>query len=105
MPGPTYPIFLFDGLDLLIISSFEKLQGDVESVDAQSEDYEVFDSTGRRVRLETVGSRIDAQTDPAESVQDFAGKLRSFLRAVGDRSADNPECDLWCLMDACRKRV
>ena len=115
MTDPTYPLFIFDGFDLLIISSPQMLPVYVERLDCRSDDEEVFDSTGRRVRFAAiasgifglVGSRIVAKLDVTEptSLERLIEKLRTFLCAVGDPRADDPECDLACLMEACRKQV
>jgi hypothetical protein len=105
MTEPRYPIFLFDGSDLIIISSHKDLQVDPEPIDVPI--FEVFDSDVRRVKLEATRSRTTASIDVDESVpiEEFAGKLRAYLRAVNDPLADNTECDLPCLMKACRKHV
>lgn len=108
MADPKYPIFMFDGMDLMIVSSAEKLQGDIERLDDQSEDSEVFDSEGRRVKLETRRwSTIEASVDvdPPVSIQEFVGRLRDFLRGAKDPAADDSGWDLPCLIEACRKHV
>ncbi len=107
MTPPKYPVFMFDGLDLIVISCPEDLPVYVERVEYISGDEEVFDSTGRRVILGGRGSRISADADPNESlhIQEFAEKLRAFLRAVNDPIGDDLDCDLDRLMNACRKHV
>lgn len=107
MAEPRYPLFLFDGLDLLISASYKRLQGDVEPIDVSTGVSDVFDSDGRRVKLETTGWRIEAKVDSAEpsAHEDFGEKLRDYLRAVNDPVADNPDCDLPCLMEAALNRV
>jgi hypothetical protein len=105
MTDPKYPIFLFDGSDLIIISSHKDLQGDIEPVDVPI--FEVFDSDGRRVKLEATRWRTTASIDIDESVpiEEFAGKLRAYLRDADDPAGNNSECDLPCLMEACRKHM
>jgi hypothetical protein len=107
MAKPNYPIFMFDGLDLIVISSLERLQAELEPIDAKSGIFETYDSEGRRVRLTTTRRTIAAETDPTESIADreFEAKLRAFLKAVGSAVADDLDCSLRCLMEAARKAV
>jgi hypothetical protein len=107
MADPKYPIFLFDGLDLMVSSSNQSLQGDIEPTDVRAGMTNVFDSDGRRVMLETKWSRIYAQVDLQETPasEEFREKLRDFLRAVNDPIIENPECDLASLMAAAVNRA
>lgn len=107
MSDPKYPIFMFDGIDLMVSASHQRLQGDIEPVDVRSGIADVFDSDGRRVTLEETGSRIYANVDPEEPAasEEFSEKLRDYLRAVNDPVADNPACNLPCLVEASLRRV
>ena len=107
MAEPTYPLFLFDGLDLIVVSSEEKLQTNPESVDVRSEIFETYDSEGRRVHLTSTRWKTSASVDPSEPIAsgEFEARLRAFLKAVGDPAADDPECQLRCIMEACQKRA
>jgi hypothetical protein len=108
MSDPKFPIFIFDGLDLMISTSYKRLQGDIEPIDIRLGDHEVFDSDGRRVKLETHGwSGTDAKVDLKEPAanEEFSQRLRDYLRAVNHPVADNPECDLPCLIEAAKRRA
>lgn len=98
---------MFDGQDLMISTSYKRLQSNIEPIDVRAGIPDVFDSDGRRVTLETKWSRIYATVDsqqPAAS-EEFSGKLRDYLRAVRDSAADDPRCDLPCLMQAAMNRA
>ena len=98
---------MFDGLDLIVVSSLEKLQTELELIDAQSGIFETYDSEGRRVHLTTTRWNIAAEIGPMETIanREFETKLRAFLKAVGDPAADDPDCQLRCLMEACQKHA
>jgi hypothetical protein len=107
MREPKYPLFVFDGLDLMVVASHKRLQGDIEPVDVRLGEFEVFDSDGRRVKLETktwAGTEAEINLEEPPASAKFSEKLREFLRAVNDAVVDDAECDLPCLIEAAKRR-
>jgi hypothetical protein len=105
MAEPTYPIFIFEDSDLSIISSSTQVQTDLERIDVESGVFEAYDSDGRRVYLTNGRARIEVDVDSMEraAISEFEMRLRTFLRASGDQTADDLTLDLVWLKAAAQK--
>jgi len=104
MSGAVPPIFVIEGDDIIVFESFEV---DLEPLDIQDGGMVAYDAEGRLLRLEinrgavTVSVTEEKPTHATEL--EFA--LRNFLRASGESLADDPECDLKCLVSVSRKFI
>jgi len=102
---PTPPVFVIDGLDIGVFASVEEAVLQLEPVDVKQGEYSAYDSEGRLLGLAVDGGKVTAHLVDAQAshADELAGKLRGFLKAMGATTADDPECDLRCLVEASRK--
>jgi hypothetical protein len=100
-------IFLIDGLDVSAYASLEDVAFDIEPVDAKDHDFLICDAEGRLVQLSTDRGYVTASLVEAEPTHagDLETALRKFLGAMREPLADDPTCDLVCLVETCRKFV
>lgn len=98
------PIFVIDDDDVIV---YESVEVDLEPLDVTGGGLVAYDSEGRLLRLETNRGEVTvsvAEANPTHAVE-LEFTLRKFLRATDDPLADDPTCDLNCLVNACRKFI
>ena len=99
------PVFIVDGEDVGVFASLEEALLQLEPRDVTNQEYTGYDSEGRLLRLETDGERVSAylaEDEPIHALQ-LETALRCFLRAMNEPSANDPKCDLSCLVAASRR--
>ena len=103
MGGPVPPIFVIDDDDVIV---YESVEVDLEPLDVQP-GLVAYDAEGRLLRFETNRGQVIvsvAEEKPSHAAElEFA--LRNFLKASGGPLADDPACDLKCLVSASRKFI
>lgn len=103
MENPTPPIFAIEGNDVAIYESVQDLQSHLEP-DFIAENV-AYDAQGRLLRLEADRERVSvflAEHEPTHAAE-LEAALREFLKWMKEPMADDPACDLPCLVQACRK--
>ena len=104
MSSAVPPVFVIEGEDVIVYGSVEV---DLEPLDVKAGGLVAYDAEGRLLRLETDRGRVIvsvAEENPTHALElEFA--LRRFLKATDDPLADDPACDLNCLVNACRKFI
>lgn len=95
------PLFIFDidGVNLNVFSNLEDAQAHYEAYDVLEGEYFGFDAKGRPLRflaLDHIRVGIEAADQPAQP-EALERNLRAYLKAA-DARAEDPECDLSCLM-------
>jgi hypothetical protein len=103
--NPIPPIFVIDGLDVGIFASIDDAVLQLEPVDVQRAEYSAYYAQGRLLQLEVKGPRVMAYLAEANAShgEELSAALRLFLKAMGVMTADDPTCDLACLVEASRK--
>ncbi len=101
------PLFIFDvhGSGLDVFSNLEDAQAYYEAYDVLDGEYFGFDAQGRPLRflaLDHVRVGIEAADQPAQP-QALERSLRAYLKVV-DARAEDPACDLPCLMAMATER-
>jgi hypothetical protein len=102
--NPTPPVFVIDGLDVGVFKSIEDAVLQLEPVDVNRGEYSAYDGEGRSLRLAVDGSKVTAHLAEAKAshADELSVALREFLKAMGEKTADDPGCDLPCLVEASR---
>jgi len=104
MSSAVPPIFVIDEDDVIVYASTEV---DLEPLDVTGGGLVAYDAEGRLLRLETNRGEVTvsvAEAKPTHAVE-LEFTLRKFLKATDDPLADDPACDLNCLVNACRKFI
>ncbi len=104
MSSAVPPIFVIDGDDVIV---YESIEVDLEPLDVMGGGLVAYDAEGRLLRLETNRGEVTvslAEEKPTHAVE-LEFTLRRFLKATGEPLADDPECDLKCLVNTCRKFI
>lgn len=93
------PIFIENNGDITVFASLQAAENWVEPIDVRNNEYEAFDSEGRRLRLEVqkregflkVGHEYvqvtEVESEPAHAA-DLRERLQTFLKAVGEPDVD-----------------
>jgi hypothetical protein len=74
----SFPIYLLlkDCGDVITFASSEKMQGDLEAIDVENNEYEAWDADGRLLQLRVASEKFDwlqiTKTDKVLSNVDFA---------------------------------
>lgn len=104
---PNPPVFIVDGNDLIVHSTFDEATHWLEPADISTNDYSVYDSEGRLLHIEPDGDKVKILL--AEEVPRHASELedalRRYLRTTGSALGEDSNCDLKCLVEACKKFV
>jgi hypothetical protein len=98
------PIFIVEDEDILTFASVRDAQLDLEPIDVKLGDFVAYDSEGRLLRVQTNGRSVtisSAENEPTHPAQ-LETALRRFLKALNAPQAEDPMCDLSCLVNACR---
>ena len=104
MSSAVPPIFVIEGEDVIVYASVEV---DLEPIDVKAGGLVAYDAEGRLLRLEANRWEVTvsvAEEKPTHAVE-LEFTLRKFLKATDDPLADDPACDLKCLVNACRKFI
>lgn len=105
MEKPTPPIFVIEDRDVGVYESVQEVQLHLEPVFIAEN--VAYDAQGRLLRLETDGRRVTvslAEHEPTHA-SELEGAIREFLKWMKEPMADDPTCDLPCLVEACRKFI
>lgn len=107
MDKPLAPIFIIDGLDVGIFASLADVLLHLEPIDVKNGGFVAYDAEGRLIRLTMDGSHISASLaeDQPNHAAELETSLREYLQAVNEPIANDPTCDLNCLVNACRKFI
>ncbi|CAN5761070.1 hypothetical protein BH20ACI3_BH20ACI3_25130 [soil metagenome] len=104
MSSAVPPIFVIDDDDVIV---YESVEVDLEPLDVKAGGLVAYDAEGRLLRLET--NRGEVTVSVAEEKPTHAAELefslRKFLKASDEPLADDPACDLKCLVNVCRKFI
>ncbi len=104
MSSAVPPIFVIDEEDVIV---YESVEVNLEPIDVKAGGLVAYDAEGRLLRLETDGWGVTvslAEEKPTHALElEFA--LRKFLKSTHESVADDPACDLNCLVNACRKFI
>jgi hypothetical protein len=98
------PIFIVDGLDVLMFLSVQEAEQNLEPIDVNSGIFTPYDSHGRLLQLDATEWRVTislTETEPLH-VQQLENSLRAYLNALGESVGNDPSCQLPCLIEACR---
>lgn len=107
------PIFIDNNGDIRVFASVQDAENWIEPIDVRDNEYEAFDSEGRRLRL-TVQKQegflrfgreyvqiTEVESEPKHAA-DLRERLQTFLNAAGERDVD-PAASLSQLVNAtCR---
>jgi len=107
MEKPKPPIFIVDGFDIAVFPSVEDAEHHFEPRYFDPGDQAAYDAEGRLIRLEGTGNDVLARLaeDEPTHAAELAGALRAYLKEMKEPAADDPTCDLPCLVDACRRFI
>jgi len=107
MPGIVTPLFLVDDADVFVYASVEDAERDIEPLDVQPGGLVAYGAEGRFVRLGTEGKTVLLQLaeDEPTHAAELEAALREHLRWRKEPAADDPACDLPCLVNACRRFI
>jgi hypothetical protein len=83
MPDP--PIVTDDTGDIAVYLTVADACADIEAVDVRDGVYEVFDSRGRRLRIDAESEVVSIRVDPgaASDPDELERRLRRFIARVG----------------------
>jgi hypothetical protein len=99
------PIFIVEDEDVIILASIAKAQSWIEPIDVQLGGFEMYDSVGRLLKIETFrwrGNKITSLEEQPTHQKELEHALRRYLKASNVPQAHDPSCDLPCLVEACR---
>ncbi len=78
----TLPIIIAErgGVDVSIYDSLEQAIFQIEPIDVQHDEYEVFDADGREIRLKTEGNQISV--DCISEIHNRGGDLKQSYKPI-----------------------
>jgi hypothetical protein len=90
-----------------IFGSVEEAVLQLEAIDVKRGEYSTYDAEGRLLQLAVDGDRVTAHLaeTQASHAQELSTALRAFLKAMGVSRAEDPLCDLQCLVEASREFI
>lgn len=101
------PIFVIDGRDVGVFASIEDVQLQLEAIDVQNQEYLAFDADGRSLQLAVREGqvRVSLGEERPSRRHDLETALRDFLTHMKEPAAQDPACDLRCLVATCHKFI
>jgi hypothetical protein len=100
LEGPvviTYPLFVFDGLDVMIFNSEQSMAAYLEEQDVAASIYRAYDANGYcvRLRVDHLNAQYRIYAIPGKPcVGEFAVALRSTLAAIGTSFCEDKDIDM-----------
>jgi hypothetical protein len=104
---PKPPIFAVDGLDVAVYATTQDAFLHLEPSDVEDGSERIYDAEGRLVLIETDGTKITGGScaDEPSHADELTLALRGFLAMMNEPQADDPTCDLPCLVELSLKYV
>ena len=105
MNALAFPIIVAEGLDISFFQTVEDAERSLEPWWVEENLGKVYDAQGRLLRLQAGDRRVSILSwgiEPTHA-EELKSLLREFLKVTNDSVHIDPNCDLSCLVEACRK--